>query len=228
MRKLLALFVLTLALGGCAASAPREVLGRTSTFGTPIALPPVDTQGTVPLEKVLGQRRSAREFSPAQLPIATIGQLLWAGQGITDGSGRRTAPSAGGLYPLELYVVTPGQLLHYVPSGHRVETRPQGDVRPELQQAALDQPAVGSAPDVIVVAAVPSKTTAKYGKLGDTFVALEAGHCTQNILLEATALQLAAVPIGSVNSDAVKSVLALPPDVRVFYLLPVGRPASAH
>jgi len=60
---------------------------------------------------------------PDPLPMATIGQLLWAGQGITGTDGKRAAPSADALYPLELYVVTPRQVMHYLPDGHRAETR---------------------------------------------------------------------------------------------------------
>jgi hypothetical protein len=59
----------------------------------------------MPLETTLGRRRSLREFSGAALALADLGQLLWAAQGTTGGEGQRTAPSAGALYPLEVYVV---------------------------------------------------------------------------------------------------------------------------
>lgn len=211
---------------GCASSAPSRVLQQPTRFESPIALPAPDTRGSVPLETVIGERRSRREFSAQPLPISAIGQLLWAGQGITGTGGLRAAPSAGGLYPLELYVVTPGETMHYLPAGHRIEVRPQSDLRPHLRAAALDQTAVGTAPAIIVIASQTNRTAAKYGALADAFVHLEAGHVAENILLEATALDLAATPIGGFNPRSVERVLALPPAQHVLYLLPVGFPVQ--
>ena len=178
----------------------------------------------MPLDEAISRRRSSRSFSPKPLPLTLIGQLLWAGQGITSPDGKRTAPSAGGLYPIELYVVTPHQVMHYLPAGHRVEVRADVDHRGELRDAVLGQSAVASAPAVIVVAAVPERTRAKYGARGDTFVVLEAGHVTQNILLEATEHSLAAVSVGGVDSASVRRVVAMPPADDVEYLVPVGYP----
>ena len=226
-RAVLAGIVLVAAvLTACASSAPPQVLRTTARFGQAVALPAPDTRGTMPLESVIENRRSQRDYAATPLPLAIMGQLLWAGQGITDAQGRRAAPSAGGLYPLELYVVTADRTLHYLPVGHRVETRPEADLRAQLEAAALDQPAVGTAPAVFVITSVTSRTAAKYGARATEYVELEAGHVAQNVLLEATALGLAAVPIGGFNPARVGVVLALPPDEDVRYLIPVGYPAG--
>jgi SagB-type dehydrogenase family enzyme len=217
---LLALLVVT----SCASEAPRELRSSTTRFSQIVALPTPDTTGTVPLEQALSRRRSARTFSSRPLPLAMLGQLLWAGQGVTSTDGKRTAPSAGALYPIELYVVTGRRVLHYLPEGHRVQVRSDIDHRSALRDAAFGQSAVSDAPSVIVVAAVPARTGAKYGARADAFVTLEAGHVTQNILLEATAHALAAVPVGGVDPTRVRRALALPPDNIVFYLVPVGNP----
>ena len=217
--------VVTLLLAtGCAGRAPARLRAASAQFGSPFSLPQPDTHGNMPLDEAISRRRSSRSFSPKPLPLTLIGQLLWAGQGITSPDGKRTAPSAGGLYPIELYVVTPHQVMHYLPAGHRVEVRADVDHRGELRDAALGQSAVASAPAVIVVAAVPERTRAKYGARGDTFVALEAGHVTQNILLEATEHSLAAVSVGGVDSASVRRVVAMPPADDVEYLVPVGYP----
>jgi len=154
--------------------------------------------------------------------MATIGQLLWAGQGITGTDGKRAAPSADALYPLELYVVTPRQVMHYLPDGHRAETRSVSDLRPGLKAAAVGQSSVGAAPVVIVVAAVPSRLSHRYGDKAEEFVQIEVGHAAQNILLQAAALGLAAVPVGSLDPSQAADTLALPPDQTVLYLIPVG------
>src|SRR5262249_43103365 len=77
----------------------------------------------------------------------------------TSPDGKRAAPSAGALYPLELYAVTPRQVMHYLPDGHRAVS----DLRSGLRAAAVDQSSVGTAPVVIVVAAVPSLLSHRYG-----------------------------------------------------------------
>ena len=210
---------------GCTSQAATS---RTQTtparFGSPVPLPAPDTTGTIGLERAIRERRSMRAFRPDPLPVATIGQLLWAGQGITSSGGKRAAPSAGALYPLELYVVTPSQVMHYLPDGHRAESRTAADLRTGLKAAAVGQSTVTAAPAVLVVAAVPSRMSHRYGAAqGMEFVQIEVGHAAQNILLQAAALGLAAVPVGSVDPAQAAAALALPADETVLYLIPVGR-----
>ena len=221
-RDLLLCLAAAAGLSGCAQRAPSWVREPRARYGEPTALPPPMLDGAVSLERALALRRSIREFRPDPLPIATIGQLLWAGQGITSTDGKRTAPSAGALYPLELYAVTPSQVMHYLPHGHRIEKRAAPDLRPELRTAAFGQHHVATAPLVVVIAAVEGRTRRKYGPRANAFVEREAGHAAQNILLTAAALQLAAVPVGSVDATRAAITLGLPPDQRVHYLLPIG------
>src|SRR5215468_10426052 len=207
---------------GCVSRAPSRVQPSQARYGSPVPLPPLAATGTIPLEKAIGKRRSLRAFRPDPLPMATIGQLLWAGQGVTSPDGKRAAPSAGALYPLELYVVTPEQVMHYLPDGHRAQTRTASDLRPELKAAAVGQSSVGAAPVVIVVAAVPSRLSDRYGDKAEAFVQIEVGHAAQNILLQAAALGLAGVPVGSLDPSRAADTLALPTDQTVLYLIPVG------
>lgn len=222
------LFCLAAAAGltSCAGRAPHWATGARSQYGPPAALPTHTVDGRVSLYQAIALRRSMREFRPEPLPLATIGQLFWAGQGITSADGKRAAPSAGALYPLELYAVTPSTVMHYVPPGHRVEQRSTADLRPELRTAAFGQEHVARAPLVLVVAAHAGRTRRKYGPFAMAFVERETGHAAQNILLAAAALGLAAVPVGSVDGARAAISLELPPDQRVHYLIPVGRRPS--
>lgn len=221
-RDLLTGFAVSVLAVGCGQGVPARPQGRAARYGKPVALPAPAIDGPVSLEQAIERRRSQRSFLPDPLPVATIGQLLWAGQGITSADGKRTAPSAGALYPLELYVVTSTDVMHYLPQGHRAEIRPGTGVRPALQAAALGQAPVGAAPGIIVVAAVPARTQAKYGTRAGAFVELEAGHAAQNILLTAAARGLAAVPVGSFDQAQAAAALALPAGQTVLYLIPVG------
>lgn len=187
-------------------------------------LPPPRTTGSTSLEEALARRRSVRAFSSAPLTDGEVGQLLWAAQGITAEGGQRTAPSAGALYPLELYAVTPDGLWHYLPEGHALTLLSDEDLRVELRRAALDQDAVGTAPLVVVITGVVERTAIKYGPgRAPRYVRLEAGHAAQNLLLQAVALDLGAVPIGAFVDSEVARVLGLPTDETPLYLLPVGR-----
>jgi SagB-type dehydrogenase family enzyme len=169
-----------------------------------------------------------REFSSAPVTLEQIGQLCWAASGITAreaGYDLRTAPSAGALYPLELYALTTEGLFRYVPRGHRLDLRRAGDFRPPLVRAALGQAAVAQAPVVFVFSAVTRRTTHKYGLRGAArYIPMEAGHAAQNLLLQATALGLGGVVMGAFDDRAVRAVLALPAGEHPVYLVPVGHP----
>jgi SagB-type dehydrogenase family enzyme len=212
---------------GCVAEAPESITAETQRFGQLTELPAPDLAGEISLEETLVERRSAREFAPAELTLGIIGQLFWAGQGITDELGHRTAPSAGALYPLELYAVTNTAVLHYVPEGHRVESRSDTTALARLGDLAFGQEYLSSAPVVLVVVGIDARTETQYGELAADFVEREAGHATQNILLQATALELAAVPVGGFDSARMTELLALPPGHDVLYLVPVGEPVQA-
>ena len=192
-----------------------------------IQLPPPATRGSVSLEEALARRRSVREFAPDRLSPVQLSQLLWAAQGITGDGGLRTAPSAGALHPLELYVATAEGLYHYDPPRHRLLVVAERDLRKPLSRAAHDQPCVASAPAVFVLAAVHARTEARYGRVrSPRYVDMEAGHAAQNLLLEATALGLGGVPVGAFEDEEVRSALGLPRDQRPVYLVPIGKPRA--
>lgn len=172
------------------------------------------------------KRRSVRSFAPTPLTDQELGQLLWAAQGTTSTEGFRTAPSAGALYPLEIYIATADGVFHYQPEGHRLLVVSRIDAREPLYQAGLEQEAIRSAPAVFVVAAVYSRTAAKYGEVrSPRYVHLEAGHAAQNLLLEAVSMSLGAVPIGAFYDDDVRDAVGLEADHEPLYLIPVGHPS---
>lgn len=186
-------------------------------------LPIPVSQGKISLEEALAKRRSAREYRGNPLKNEEIGQLLWAAQGITGPSGRRTAPSAGNLQSLEMYVLTGEGLYQYLPQAHALKLHLSGDLHRELSAAALDQECVQNAPAVFVIAAIFGRLSPKYGEdRSRRYAHMEAGHAAQNLLLQAAALGLAAVPAGAFSDERVKEVLKLPGDQQPLYLIPVG------
>jgi SagB-type dehydrogenase family enzyme len=184
---------------------------------------------TASLEELLRQRRSIREYSDAPLTQDEVMKLLWAGQGITGGGGFRTAPSAGALYPLEIYLVAgnvddlaPG-IYKYNPVKNELNLVKEGDVRTSLAAASLGQSSVSEGAIDIVIAAVYERTKVKYGSRGERYVHIEVGHAAQNICLQATALGLGLVTIGAFDDAVVARVIGMSRDESPLYVMPVGR-----
>ena len=191
-----------------------------------ISLPQPDTLGSTPLETAIARRRSVRSYATRELSLEQIGQLLWAAQGITGGrSNKRAAPSAGACQPLIFYLCRVDGLWRYHPEEHALAQHRQGDIRPDLAQAAWGQQFVAQAPCTFVISAIFERTTQRYGERGQVrYVPMDVGHAAQNLLLQAVALGLASVPVGAFNDLATKGVLSLPEQEEPLYLLPVGYP----
>jgi SagB-type dehydrogenase family enzyme len=190
-----------------------------------IRLPKPSLKGKLTLEEAIARRRSVREFSDHPLSLEEIGQLLWAAGGITgDDSTLRTHPSAGGLHPLEVYLLNAEGVFHYEPEGHRLCLVQEGDRRADLAKAAYRQWFIADAPCVIAITAVYARTTGKYGDRGRMrYVPMDAAHAAQNVLLQAVGLGLGAVPVGAFDDEAVRAVMGTPSNEAPLYLIPVGR-----
>lgn len=195
-----------------------------------VVLPQPSTNGEHSIEALLQQHRSLRAYQDAAISLKDLGQLLWAAQGINHPSGLRTAPSAGALYPLELYVAAgnieglPSAIYHYRTQDHTLIQVLDGDLRKTLARAALNQSWLAAAPVVIIFAAVYERTTRKYGKRGNRYVEIEVGHAAQNLYLQAEALGMGTVVVGAFDDDEIVRVLRLPADTKPVILMPVGNP----
>ena len=187
-------------------------------------LPDPRLQGARSLEEILAARRSLREFADEPLTDIEISQLLWATQGVTDPAGLRAAPSAGALYPLEVYVARSSGLYHFQPARHELTRLNDKDLRQAIHGAALAQDSLAEAPVVFVITAVYARTQAKYGARAERYVHMEAGHAAQNLLLQAAALDLGGVPIGAFNDNRVSEIVGLPKNEAPLYLIPIGHP----
>ncbi len=205
-----------------------------------VALPTPARDGTTSLEAAIAARRSVRTFAPRALTDAELSQLLFAAQGITGPDGLRAAPSAGACYPLTLYVVRkpvsdPGsdsrETVHrYEPAGHtlvRLGSSDDAPARPALTEC-VDQDAARQAPVLVFVTGNVARTEATYGDgRAEQYVFVEAGHAAQNLLLQAVASGLAAVPMGGFDPECVRRELRLPPDEDPLYALAIGAPLAS-
>lgn len=200
---------------------------------TTVRLPPPTPRGTKSLEEVILRRRSAREFMPEQLSQFQLSQILWSAQGITDSAwGLRSVPSAGATFPLELFVACGTRsvegmnegIYHYEVNNHSLTRHHEKDIRTELAEASVNQDIVSIALVDIIICALYSRTTSRYGGRGERYILLEVGHAGQNIYLEATALGLASVAIGAFDDDQVRELLRLDSRYSPLYIMAVGKP----
>jgi SagB-type dehydrogenase family enzyme len=191
--------------------------------GEDIILPEPEFAGSISLEEAILNRRSIRDFNDREIEIEKISQLLWAAQGITKKTqGFRTAPSAGALYPLDIFLIKKDGLFHYIPVEHKLKKMSKKDLHQRLYEACLYQNAVAKADINIVITAVYERTTVKYGERGIRYVHMEAGHACQNILLEAVVLDLGAVPVGAFEDSKINEIMGLHEDHIPLYVIPVG------
>jgi len=194
-----------------------------------IKLPEPRHQGTMSVEAALAARQSVRALSRDSIPLADVGQLLWAAQGVNRPNGHRTAPSAMAAYPLELYLVAsrvsglPGGVYHYGVVGHVLDPVLNGDRLREFVDGASHQAWVADAAAVIVFTAVPGRTS-RFGARTERFVSDEVGASAENVYLQAAALGLGTTFAGSVQDSAATRILALPPERTPLGIMPVGRP----
>ncbi|MBU7023307.1 MAG: SagB/ThcOx family dehydrogenase [Theionarchaea archaeon] len=225
--KMLLVFLVALSFSLCISQNVPSTVDQKSE----IDLPAPHFKGSMSVEEAIKNRRSIRDFQDTPLSLEQVSQLLWAGQGITEGF-KRAAPSAGATYPLTLYIVVGESgveglnagIYEYIPRSHELHVIKEGDYRERLAAACLTQMFIQDAPISIVIAAEYEKTTAQYGERGIQYVHMETGHVGENIYLQAEGLNLGTVVVGAFVDTDVQQVLGIPEEQVPLYVMPVGYP----
>ena len=193
-----------------------------------ILLPQPQRKGEISLEETLQKRRSIREYKNEPLSLKDISQILWASQGITEGS-HRTVPSAGALYPIEIYLVVKNVegvaegVYRYDPEGHKLVLVVGGDFNRALAEVAANQEWIENSAAILLISADFQRTTQKYGERGKQYVWMEAGHSAQNVYLQATSLELGTVSVGAFDEERVQKILNLPENIQSLVIMPIGK-----
>ncbi len=200
------------------------IMAAGSAAGQVVELPPPEVDSDRSLERALSKRRSHRRHARTPLSKETLGQLLWAAQGVTGDRGKRTAPSAGARYPLEIYVLLRDGVFQYLPVRHALRRVTDKDRRSLVWKHTYARARLAASPVVFVIAAVYERTERKYGASAKRFVHIEVGHVGQNILLQATALGLRSVPVGAFHQRRVQATLGLA-EVPVYFIVVGQAPA---
>jgi SagB-type dehydrogenase family enzyme len=168
------------------------------------------------LTDVVDRRRSRLPEQRQPLALRDLATILHVAYGAraTPAGSRRPVPSAGALYPLELYVLAQDVrgladgIYHYDPYAHGLESL--GPLERERFAGAWYEPDVADrAAAAIVLTAVFARTRCKYDLRGYRFALLEAGHVAQNLLLAATAVGGAALPYGGAYDRRLDALLGV-------------------
>jgi SagB-type dehydrogenase family enzyme len=216
------------------AAAPLLAWSQEST--SDINLPKPRTKGTVSLEAAIAGRSTGRQFKAKPLAVAELSQLLWAAGGVlpadaVSGATAKVTPSAGGLYPLEIYVVIGKSAVdgvgegvyHYDPVSNLIKRIAAGDKRLDIVAAAPGNAWMRKAPAIVVIAGVFSRSMMKYGDRGVNYTFMEAGNANQNLCLQATALGLQSATVGAFQDEQISQALGLPSKTAPLLLTAVGK-----
>jgi len=194
-----------------------------------IKLPAPQHRGLVSVERALAARRSIRSYNNTPLELEETSQLLWSAQGISDSRGYRTAPSAGALYPLEIYAAIgnvkdlAAGIYKYSIGEHALVEKAAGDLREDICRAALHQSYIDAAPVVLLLCTINARAMNKYGERAMRYVFMEVGHAAQNVCLQAVALGLGTVVIGAFRDSDVAAVVHMAENEQPACIMPVGR-----
>ncbi len=194
-------------------------------------LPDPILDGNISLERAIHKRRTIRSFESRALTLKQLSQLLWSAQGITGTGGfKRAAPSAGALYPMDIYGVVGRDCIEkldagvylYEPANHSISLVKEGDFRRDVAIASLGQMWMAHAPLSLVITAEYSRITVKYRQRGIRYAMMEAGHIGQNIFLQSEAMGLEAGIVGAFEDQKVTQLMGSKKTHEPLLLMPVG------
>ncbi|MGB6067092.1 MAG: SagB/ThcOx family dehydrogenase [Desulfomonilaceae bacterium] len=201
-----------------------------------VKLPKPAYSGKLSFEASVVRKHSVREFSRLPLTLAEASQVLWAANGnlpadAVTGATTKVIPSAGALYPLEVFLVCgqntvgklPAGVYRYNAQGNSLQSVATGDKRNLVAYAAHHQLFLAQAPALIVIAAVFQRTMAKYGDRGVQYVYMDAGAANQNVFLQAESLGLHVAAVGAFVDPQVAGALKLPADVKPIMICAIGK-----
>jgi SagB-type dehydrogenase family enzyme len=194
------------------------------------------------LIRVLQARGSCRRYAAREMALETLSTLLCGSYGLTRlnrlesglGFHSRGVPSAGGLYPLELYVMTQrvsgvkDGIHHFEAATNELRLMQAFPPRDKLVELFLSQFFLENANAVVMMSAVFPRTLGKYGARGYRYILLEAGHVAQTICLLAVEQKLGSLCVGGFWDARLNAFLNFDGVTQaVVYCVGVGHPAQA-
>ncbi len=186
------------------------------------------------LESLLELRESTRVFSDSPLKLEELARILGSCR-IVDperAPERRTYPSGGARFPVELYLTSlnidglEDGAYHYNIKKEKLELLLKENLKlrkKEIVSIYLDNPAAA-----IIFTSVISRSEAKYGVKAYQLSLIEAGHMAQNIHLVCTELGVGSCPVSGFVNDSIAEILDLTENEIPLYVVGIGKKIKAH
>ncbi len=231
---------------------PESLAGHTLDFGSipgtfkeyanpisRVSLPEPKAKGETNIWKLLLKRRSRRQYDGnPSLKLNDLSALIWATQGLTAQLGDtffRTAPSAGGLYPVETYLYCRAVdgleegIYHFRPGDYDLELIKKGNFAAGLTRAALEQSMIMRAQATFIWSSIIARGRWKYAQRAYRYVYMDAGHIAQNLYLAGEGLGLGICTVGAFYDDEINKIMGFDgEDETVIYMATVGFRPSDH
>jgi len=198
-------------------------------------LPPPRLDGGPATARTIASRRSTRQYSTMPMQAGELSTLLFLTTGISGdrwGNVRRTAPSSGALYPIEVYAVVHNVeglqrgVYHYAVRDHELELVRADDLRAQVVDQGIGQEFLGQCGAVLFLTQILQRMRPKYQDRSYRYGLLEAGHIGENAYLAATSIGLGACGIGAFMDDAINEMLGVDGvEEAALYMLAVGHAA---
>ncbi|MFT7639113.1 MAG: SagB-type dehydrogenase family enzyme [Pirellulaceae bacterium] len=187
------------------------------------------------LRDALKKRRTRRQFSATKsISSQHWSELLKYGCGVSEAETEqrpqalRTWPSAGALYPIEVFpvVLRPAEMsaaiYHYHAATHCLEVLEELEDPQTIRDLIVCDFDLSQLESIVFLTANIKLATQKYGERGYRFALLEAGHVAQNVLLMCADLNFAAVPLGGFLDNEVATRLDLPKNHSPVYAIGIA------
>ncbi|MHA1756469.1 MAG: SagB/ThcOx family dehydrogenase [Promethearchaeota archaeon] len=201
-----------------------------------ILLPKKFTRINQNIEKIIISRKSTRKFSGRKILFNDLSKLLFYSAGIRNkvidnnwDESRRTYPSAGARYPLEIYIAIfnveniPLGLYHYNVKEHSLELIKSGNFINKLVTYCNNQKWIKKANLLILISAIFARNQIKYKNRGYRYIFLDAGHMAQNFYLVTNSINLKCCAIGGFLDDEINKLINLDgKDESIIYIIAVG------
>jgi nitroreductase len=181
-----------------------------------IQLLPPKMEGTKSLMQVFKERKSTREFSPKELPLQILSDLLWAADGINRPDGHKTAPSAMNKQEIDIYAAKAEGLYLYDPQKHALNQVSKEDIRAQTGF----QPFVPEAPINLIYVADRARMDPEEGD----FSGANTGFISENVYLYCAFAGLATVVRAWFDPTVLAPAMKLRPDQKIILAQTVGYP----
>ena len=223
-------------LAGLVAVCPGQRRSRVEPLRI-VQLPEPKLTSSTSFEDALVKRRIVPRFTGQPLKFEQIGQLAWAGYGITERFSQaaiqpQSLPPAGQirplpeeLYPINLYFATPDGIYVYHPNEHSLRQTSAQDVRAGLAAAAVSPEAVATAGCDIILTGSARNSAGRSSIKARSLMLLQAGQTAQNIQLQTVTLELAFMPVGDFDTRSVSRICNIPRNLEPLYIISIGYPA---